>query len=742
MSLIHWWPLCGDVLDKASNSVSTPSNLTTAVGKTGPAYYFNGTNSNISIPLSVDDVVSINNGNVSVAMWVCLDSTSTGWDQIFTIGNQGTSWTDIRIGFDHSVSEGLKLTISNGSSATGRSCGTTTIHDGEWHHLAGTCANGNLELYVDGVLKNTYSAGFSPAVTTGQYVLIAGSSSERGQGKIQDVRIYDHVLSQAEVKEISKAMIMHYSFDDLLTEETVNLLPESQQTQSNTAGTIDVSSGLVNGATYTLSTYVTRDPSCTSTNPRLTIRFFYSDGTNTSTSKYNDGGASYPKDGVERFYYITATANSAKTLTSVGGWLMDHSSGTGKKMTATKSQLEINTHPTPYTNNSRESHLYNEAGLAQPTNISNVKLSEDSAVGKYSLKCNKSTWIKTPANTNGQKYMTLSAWVNPTDYSGDCVIIGGCYLAVNSSGKLSAYCYGKSPAGYHNGSTTIPTNAWTHIAVVWDGSYCIGYVNGNQDFKVASTGTANATNHEKKDIGMENGGSRAFNGLIDDARVYNTALSVDEIRDLYRAKAYISNLGDIMSNQFVENFENIIDEVGFNKAASSTSGNGSMELRNGVLSYGLAAPAYYVAGNSQASSMIFNGKFKANTQYYFDLWIDADTMWYSGGSKYVPCGFTLLYTDGTSETLTVTSTNGADGWKHLEFFSNSSKSIHGLGVYYYIGTKWYLRHDSGIYEVDMDGAQITSKKAVETTQVLTTDFENNAMIHMSGSIIARNIIEI
>jgi hypothetical protein len=189
---------------------------------------------------------------------------------------------------------------------------------------------------------------------------------------------------------------VHYTFDDPYIEPTVNLLPLSQQTQSNTAATIEVTEGLVNGATYTLSTYVTRDPACTSTNPRLTLRFFYSDGTSTAASKYNDGGASYPKDGVERYYYITATANPAKTLTKVGGWLLDHTSGTGKKMTATRSQLEIKDHATPYTPTSRDNMLYNETGLIQPDHKANLQLIRDGSNKTYSLKCTGSTAINTP----------------------------------------------------------------------------------------------------------------------------------------------------------------------------------------------------------------------------------------------------------------------------------------------------------------------------------------------------------
>lgn len=97
------------------------------------------------------------------------------------------------------------------------------------------------------------------------------------------------------------------------------MLPVDKHTQSNTSAAINVTNGLVNGATYTLSSYITRLSSCTSTNPRMTMIFNYSDGTRDTHSKYNDGGASYPKDGVERFYYITFATNPAKTLKSISG---------------------------------------------------------------------------------------------------------------------------------------------------------------------------------------------------------------------------------------------------------------------------------------------------------------------------------------------------------------------------------------------------------------------------------------
>lgn len=40
-----------------------------------------------------------------------------------------------------------------------------------------------------------------------------------------DVRVYDHALSDAEVKELSKALAVHYTFNDVLAEPTTNIDP-------------------------------------------------------------------------------------------------------------------------------------------------------------------------------------------------------------------------------------------------------------------------------------------------------------------------------------------------------------------------------------------------------------------------------------------------------------------------------------------------------------------------------------
>ena len=83
------------------------------------------------------------------------------------------------------------------------------------------------------------------------------------------------------------------------------------------------------------------------------------------------------------------------------------------------------------------------------------------------------------------------------------------------------------------GGTTLVNGVWYQIAGTYDGTTLKTYVNGVLDRQLAVSGTmdttADAVNLGKTADGMAN----YFSGLIDDARVYNRAMSAAEIAALY-----------------------------------------------------------------------------------------------------------------------------------------------------------------------------------------------------------------
>jgi hypothetical protein len=51
-----------------------------------------------------------------------------------------------------------------------------------------------------------------------------GYTGNQADGLLNDIRIYNHALSVYEVKELAKAKILHYNFNDPYEEPTINLV--------------------------------------------------------------------------------------------------------------------------------------------------------------------------------------------------------------------------------------------------------------------------------------------------------------------------------------------------------------------------------------------------------------------------------------------------------------------------------------------------------------------------------------
>jgi chitodextrinase len=133
--------------------------------------------------------------------------------------------------------------------------------------------------------------------------------------------------------------------------------------------------------------------------------------------------------------------------------------------------------------------------------------------------------------------MTLSAWIRPAaSQSGWRTIlqrqVDAYFLnAGNNSGPLRPAGGGTfaNSTQWVGGPTASPVNTWTHVALSYDGATLRLYVNGNQVASKAQTGAIEANNNPLW-IGGNQPYGEYFNGLIDDVRVYNRALSQADIQ--------------------------------------------------------------------------------------------------------------------------------------------------------------------------------------------------------------------
>jgi len=129
--------------------------------------------------------------------------------------------------------------------------------------------------------------------------------------------------------------------------------------------------------------------------------------------------------------------------------------------------------------------------------------------------------------------MTLEAWVYPTNVAGawrDVIMKGSdeYYLEATSSAGPPA-TGGKTIGGALTGSSALPANTWSHLAGTYDGTTLRLYVNGAEVASRAQTGSI-ATTTNPLQIGGDSFFGQYFQGMIDEVRVYNRALTPAEIQ--------------------------------------------------------------------------------------------------------------------------------------------------------------------------------------------------------------------
>ena len=202
MSLQVWLPLNGSLenLGFSDTSQISTTNLTFSdngkIGKclTGYTGYFN-------IPSMTGKK------QLSVAYWVRINTaTATNWLDAFrwhsTDGS--TSYSSRNEFYNDCTNTGFWF---KGGSISGKA---TTV--GEWHHHAFTIdyEAGIALFYIDGIPKGSSSAVDTTHYLTGNFMI-----GENGlDTSHNDVRIYDHILSAKEVKELSKGLVAHYPLND------------------------------------------------------------------------------------------------------------------------------------------------------------------------------------------------------------------------------------------------------------------------------------------------------------------------------------------------------------------------------------------------------------------------------------------------------------------------------------------------------------------------------------------------
>lgn len=212
---VVWMPLNGSLKNQGTGAVTVTSSTTPSFydnGKTGKAYNLNvRTNYNCPALNGAD--------SFTMCFWIktLTHATGTGnWQDILGFTDKNTSGTTGQFRFESGY----------GNAAYGgchwHDNATNAIYNGSftyfserevWHHCAvAVKKNTFVKSYTDGVLRSTLTAAnnFGGGSLTGVFWI---EETGKIEGAISDLRVYDTVLSDNEIRQISKGLVIHYPLD-------------------------------------------------------------------------------------------------------------------------------------------------------------------------------------------------------------------------------------------------------------------------------------------------------------------------------------------------------------------------------------------------------------------------------------------------------------------------------------------------------------------------------------------------
>ena len=442
--------------------------------------------------------------------------------------------------------------------------GTTSIAVGStWHHAAATYDGSTWNLYLDGALDGTLAVG-KPAnaqtnslSTVGSALTTAGVAAGFFAGTVDEVRIWDVARTGPEILAAK---------DSEIAGAQTHLLGRWGMNEASGATAADSAGNGIGGVVVGGATRVAGFPGGSPANTApAAVADSYSTPTNTTLTVAAPGVLANDSDA------------DADPLSAIK--VSDPTHGT-LTLGATGSISYVPT--TGYSG--PDSFTYKANDGTVDSNTVTVSLTVTAPGGSQrgwwkfdgnatdsSGSANNATLVGSPAFVAGQlgsalqlngtsQYasvadaasldlttgLTLAAWIRPgvavnttqdvmKKASTTGTLVNGYELALSSAGKVFVrFNQATSADTFRVNSTSsypLSSSAWMHVAATYDGTTIRIYINGLLEGSVAGP-AAIATNSLPLSLGAQSDASRFYTGLLDDARVYATALSATEIAAL------------------------------------------------------------------------------------------------------------------------------------------------------------------------------------------------------------------
>jgi type II secretory pathway pseudopilin PulG len=583
-----WWKLDETSGTTAADSSGNGNNGTLTnmagsewtTGQIDGALAFNGTSNYVSIP-TLDSKFS-NTSTFTAAGWF-KTTQSTGLQTI--VGQWGTPASHVVFGWEVLVVNNkvaARFGLANFTSP--QITGTSTVNDGNWHDFALVyrAYPSSSVLYVDGSSQGTGAMNFYSAPPYMKFRIGDGSYNAHGgaegggpfQGTIDDVRIYNRALTAAEVAQLA---IRYKDFTETKAGSDTtslaiptpsatavgDLLIAAIATDGDTSASIAAPSGwtLINRGAYssavTLGVWWMNASSAGTISHTFTwtgsqqaygwmMRFTGHDPTNpinassssgatsaTPTSPavtttvqnclilrlgaFDDDEITVDSPGLAGHIAITMDKSSADPTGLVGWWKLNETSGT-----TTADSSGNGNNGTLVNMNPATDWVTGQIGGALDCDGTNDYVNcGNGASLNITAQVTLAVWVKTRDCGNS----AFNPYVDKGDHS--------YALRHNSSNNLSFAIHTNSTwyaADY--AVTSAFNNSWHHVAGSYDGSNVKLYVDGVLRGTTNHVGSIDSTTYGVNIGRCSEQTSRLYNGVIDDVRIYNRALSATEIAQL------------------------------------------------------------------------------------------------------------------------------------------------------------------------------------------------------------------
>lgn len=487
-----------------------------------------------------------NNNHLTIAFWVYIDAaTGASTPRSVFIGNEEMNANNNRKFTIMQFPTVNDLHYSWMNDAASNTFISGIIKDVlpsyKWTHVAITYENPTAIIYINGV-EVRRDTGVSNSSTFAYTTPIKGK-------RINDFRIYSYALSPQEIKELSRGKVGHWLGDgngtflpnvlgtpmviyQYYTKLSNNNWDISQRGSSGfvrfqNLGMNGVAGPWVVSFTAWASTeYTTNIDLCDVGNKQIKIK--------TTPSKF----------------FITATARNYYQTNDYNGFLDIGMPTSIPKLYIRDLKMEKGIIPSLYSA-SNQAFLSDISGFGRHGNITGgITLSSDTK--RYDKSLNFSTSdgrayasIVQPIS-NSPSAMTIAFWIKPDSASASnyrqCFSFnnGSNWLSINTEG-FKVWFYQGATLYVTSSNGTLDSN-WHHIAMVWNGSQYQFYIDGIADTTTCTSATNNTLNIVAPQISTfiignnsiwtyNNG--RLFKDYLSDIRLYATALSADDVKELY-----------------------------------------------------------------------------------------------------------------------------------------------------------------------------------------------------------------